>query len=68
MRGPTLTLSQRERVPAKSSNVVIAGLDPAIHLVTVTHELAATEWMPWLSHGMTTLVGPVDRLTAVRWN
>jgi hypothetical protein len=35
--------------------VVIAGLDPAIHSVTVAAFASATEWIPWSSHGMTTV-------------
>jgi hypothetical protein len=37
-----------------SSFVVIAGLDPAIHSVTVAIVEGVTEWMPGSSPGMTT--------------
>jgi hypothetical protein len=38
------------------SLVVIAGLDSAIHSVTAVNGRNATEWMPWSSHGMTTVL------------
>jgi hypothetical protein len=38
-------------------NVVIAGLDPAIHSVTVAGVIGGTEWMPGSSPGMTTVEG-----------
>jgi hypothetical protein len=34
--------------------VVMPGLDPGIHSVTVVIVADVTEWMPWSSHGMTT--------------
>ena len=34
-------------------NVVMPGLDPGIHAVTLVIIATATEWMPWSSHGMT---------------
>jgi hypothetical protein len=45
-----------------TTSVVIAGPriksegDPAIHSVTVVNAKSATEWMPWSSHGMTTVL------------
>jgi hypothetical protein len=36
--------------------VVTAGLDPAIHSVTVEEIMTATEWMPGSSPGMTTVL------------
>jgi hypothetical protein len=37
-------------------SVVIAGLDPAIHTAVVGLVATRAEWMPWSSHGMTTIL------------
>jgi hypothetical protein len=47
-----------------STSVVIAGLDPAIHSVTVAMVVSVTEWMPGSSPGMTTVEVSTSRLVA----
>ena len=42
------------RLLCRPSNVVIAGLDPAIHSVTVASDTSVAEWMPGSGPGMTT--------------
>jgi hypothetical protein len=39
-----------------SINVVIAGLDPAIHAATIAPSAPVTEWMPGSSPGMTAII------------
>ena len=43
------------KAPFQSTFVVIAGLDPAIHSVTLADVIVVPEWMPGSSPGMTTL-------------
>jgi hypothetical protein len=40
-------------------DVVVAGLDPAIHSATLMAAAGVPEWMPWSSHGMTTILEPL---------
>ena len=50
-------LANREPRSGLSASVVIAGLDPAIHSVTLV--LINDRYvMPWSSHGMTTFMDP----------
>jgi hypothetical protein len=42
------------------------GLDPGIHSVTVAIVAAVTEWMPWSSHGMTTMRSKPNKNAARR--
>ena len=42
--------------------------DPAIHSVAVEPSIGVTEWMPWSSHGMTTVLSfsPLVALHSLR--
>jgi hypothetical protein len=48
-------IERSEAAECPPSVVVIAGLDPAIHSVTVVAGPTVTEWMPGSSPGMTTV-------------